>query len=307
MNISSYALMAFAALFWSLNIIIGKLLGGTIPPSTLSFLRWFFPLLLFLPLGWKDIKANISAYRKHWRLLLLLGMSGYGLNSILLYASVRYSSAINTSFINSFNPVLIALTGFLLYRFPVSATQVVGFLVSLVGVVWIIFQGNLSLVMSMHLNIGDLFMVGSIVVWSFHTILYKRHLTVLPAKSVFAVMMLAGVVSSVPLMIAENLLGGVSWIGRLGFQHVVGILCLNIFPSILAFRFWNKALGTVSANKVAIFLYLIPVFTVLISLLFLGDHLMAYQAIGGALIFAGVLLVANSRSERREEEGLRSK
>lgn len=297
MNTSPFILLSLTSLFWSLNFIIGKLVVGVIPPITISFLRWSIPLVLYLLYSWKDIRANQQVYRANWLLVLVLGATGYSLNSISVYQAVMYTSTINTSFINAFNPVLIALTGFLLYRYPITVKQIAGFILSLAGVIWIIFKGNLALVMSLHSNLGDLFMIGSIVTWSIHTILYKRYANLFRAESLFTMMMLGGVIITLPLVFAENLMTGTQWITLVGLPHVIGIICLIIFPSILAYRFWNQALDRVPANKVAIFQYLIPVYTVIISLLFLGENLQPFQAIGGMLIFIGVLLVTTGASE----------
>jgi drug/metabolite transporter (DMT)-like permease len=298
MRISPFILLSFTSLFWSLNFIIGKLVVGVIPPITISFFRWGIPLSLYLLYAWKDIRANQQVYKDHWILILGLGATGYSFNSIAVYEAVLYTSTINTSFINAFNPVLIALTGFILYRYPVTVNQVSGFIISLAGVTWIIFKGNPALILKLRINIGDLMMVGSIVSWSIHTILYKRYASLFPRESLFTMMMLGGVVVTIPLMVVENIIIGSSWVTQVSPPHIVGILCLNIFPSVLAYRFWNQALDKVPANKVAIFQYLIPVYTVIISLLFLGERLQPFQILGGTLIFIGVLLVTNKTLEK---------
>lgn len=288
-----YILLALANLFWSLNFIIGKLVVGVIPPITICFLRWGLPLLFYTAYSWKDITADLKTYRQHWRLILCLGFTGYCVNSLTVYEAVIYTSTINTSFINAFNPVVIALTGFLLYRYPVTRKQALGFFLALVGVIWIIFKGDPALILNLRINIGDLFMVGSVVTWSIHTILYKKHAGSFPPKSLFTIMMLAGVALTLPLALAENIVLGASWLARVRLEHVIGIICLNVFPSVLAYRFWNTALEKIPANKVAVSQYLIPVFTVIISLLFLGESLEQYQVAGGSLIFLGLVLVTN--------------
>lgn len=293
MRVSPYVLLSLTSLFWSLNFIIGKLVVGVIPPITINFLRWGIPLVFYLLYSWKDIKENWKVYTNHWKLIIVLGLTGYCLNSIAVYEAVIYTSTINTSFINAFNPVLIALTGFILYRYSLSLGQVGGFILSLLGVIWIVFQGNPRLIRDLAINLGDLFMVGSIVFWSIHTVLYKRFAGSLPGKSLATMMMLGGVITTIPLMIIENGMLGLSWLSQIRLQHIIGIICLNIFPSVLAYRFWNQALHEVSVNKVAIFQYLIPVYTVIISMLFLQENLHFFQVTGGILIFIGVILVTN--------------
>lgn len=79
----------------------------------------------------------------------------------------------------------------------------------------------------------------------------------------------------------------------------MGILCLNIFLSVLAYRFWNSALRKVSVNKASIFLYLVPAYTSIISILFLKESLKMFQILGSLLIFAGVMLVTRSRFPKK--------
>ncbi len=293
MNTSPYILLSLTSLFWSLNFIIGKLLAGSIPPSTLSFLRWLPPFFFYLVYYRRALWAQRHFFRSHWKLILVLGASGYCLNSISVYAAVRYTTTINTSFINAFNPVLIALAGYLMYRYPVSRVQALGFLLSLVGVLCIVFKGELARILALQVNIGDLFMLGSIASWSVHTVVYKKKVTGVSGGVIFPLMMLGGLVLTLPPALQESIAQHWQWVDQLHTKQLLGILALNVFPSTLAYLFWNRALETIPANQVAIFQYLIPVYTTLISVVFLGEKLRLFHLFGGGLIFFGVLLVTN--------------
>jgi drug/metabolite transporter (DMT)-like permease len=299
MKISPYILLSLTSLFWSFNFIIGKIVSDVIPPTSVSFLRWLPPFLLFLPLNWKEIKAHRTLFLDHWGLILLLGATGYCLNSVSVYEAVRFTTTINTSVINAFNPVLIAVTGYLLYRERMTKVQVLGFMLSLAGVLCIIFQGKWKLLLGLKFNVGDLLMLASISVFSVHVVVYRQKAPGFPEEPMFPLMMLGGLLVTLPLALLESQAYHWIWIKQLETIHVVGILCLNIFPSVLAYRFWNSALRKVLANKVAIFLYLIPVYTTIISVLFLRENLRLFQIFGGLLIFAGVLLVTRSRSSKK--------
>jgi drug/metabolite transporter (DMT)-like permease len=299
MKASPYILLSLTSLFWSFNFIIGKIVSDVIPPTSVSFLRWLPPFLLFLPLNWKEIKAHRTLFLDHWGLILLLGATGYCLNSVSVYEAVRFTTTINTSVINAFNPVLIAVTGYLLYRERMTKVQVLGFMLSLAGVLCIIFQGKWKLLLGLKFNVGDLLMLASISVFSVHVVVYRQKAPGFPEEPMFPLMMLGGLLVTLPLALLESQAYHWIWIKQLETIHVVGILCLNIFPSVLAYRFWNSALRKVLANKVAIFLYLIPVYTTIISVLFLRENLRLFQIFGGLLIFAGVLLVTRSRSSKK--------
>ena len=306
MNISPYLLLTLTAFFWSLNFILGKVLSDTVPPATLTFLRWLLPSVFFLLLYSKEIKNRLALFKQHWFLILILGMTGYSLNALGVYLAVRYTTTINSAFINAFNPVLIAMCGFIMYRYPVTRDQALGFLLSFAGVLCIMFKGNLRHVAALQTNIGDLFMLGSIILFSIHTIVYKQKAHRFPEGAMFTAMMLGGLLSILPAAVVENIANHGSWVGKIRMVHVLCILCLNIFPSVLAYQFWHRALKHVSANQVAIFQYLIPVFTTGISILFLDEQLKLFHIVGGTLIFIGVFLVTSQKSARKASEILSS-
>ncbi len=293
MAVSPYLLLALTSLFWSFNFVIGKVVAVLVPPATISFLRWLVPVMLLLPFSWREIGSHWPAIRSRWPLILFLGATGYCLNSIAVYEAVRFTTTINTSFINAFNPVLIAVAGYVLYRNPITRPQLFGFMLSLAGVLCIVFQGQWDHLSGLRMNVGDLFMVFSIAIWSVHTVVYRRWVPKFPARAMFTLMMLGGVLATVPLVLIENAVAHWDWVRHVRGIHVLGILALSIFPSLLAYHFWNTALQRISANQVAIFLYLIPLYTTIISIGFLGEQFRAYHALGGLLIFVGVLLVTN--------------
>ena len=292
LKVSPYLLLSLTSLFWSLNLIIGKVLAGAVPPATISFLRWLPAFLFFSICYGKHLRDSYKVFKKHPALIILLGAFGYSLNSITVYKAVAYSTTINISFINAFNPVLIAITGYIMYRYPVSGRQALGFFISLLGVTTIIFRGEIAKLLALEINIGDLFMLLSIFLWSIHTVIYKSRAHLFDRLTIFLLMMMVGLVVTLPFAVLEGHFTHWQWARQIRPEHIVAILALTIFPSVLALFFWNYALTKISANKVAIFQYLIPVYTTIISIIFLGEQLQLFHIYGGVLILTGVLLVS---------------
>ncbi|HEY8462949.1 MAG TPA: DMT family transporter [Bacillota bacterium] len=297
MNYSPYLLLILANLFFGCNIIVAKLVTKVIPPITLTFLRWLGSLLILLPFCWREIRTNWRFYLSRWPLILILGSIGYSLNTILAYESVRYSTAINVSFINAFMPIMVAVAGYVLYREPITGLQFTGFILSLTGVLWIIFQGDWMHLVRFKANTGDLFMVLNVLTWPLFPVLYKYKASDWPRLPMLAWMIFAGLLVAIPPVIIENLIFNGVWVGQVRWIHIIGILGLAIFPSILANQFQNTALKYVPVSKVSIFQSLIPVFASLIAVIFLGEKFYLYHACGGFLILVGVFLVI--RPDRR--------
>ncbi len=293
MKLTHYLLLILAPFFWSFNFVIGKTIVTIIPPHTLNILRWIIPITLFLFLTWKDLRINIPLYLANWPLLLLLGATGYFLNTVSVYYSVRYTTAINASLLASFSPAIFAVFSYIFYKDKISPLQGLGIIFSILGVFWIVFKGEIRGLMNLKPNIGDMLMLISVVSWAIHSLVFKRKVRALSSNSLFTLMMLSGVLLTLPFSLWENWQSNWSWLPQMDKHLFLSIVILNIFPSLLAFFLWNKALLEVSSNQAAIFLNFSPVFTTLMSVLFLGEHLMLYHFTGGILIFMGVILVTN--------------
>lgn len=302
MAVSPYILLILTNIFYGFNTVVGKVVTGVIPPMTLSFLRWFGSLVIILPFCWRDVRENKRLFLTHWRLMLALGATGYGLASTWVYESVHYGTAISSSIINAFMPVMVAVMGYLLYRERVARSQIVGFAFSIIGVLWIVFRGDWSQMLRLRVGIGDMFMVANLFTWSISPVLYRRKAAGLPRLATLAVMMFAGMIVLVPGVIVENIAHHGAWLQRIRPVHLSGLAGLWVFPSILANQFQNTALKSVSANKAGIFQTLIPVFVTAAAVLILGEKLHLYHIFGGLLIFGGVLLVIKNEPGNRSEQ-----
>jgi drug/metabolite transporter (DMT)-like permease len=71
---------------------------------------------------------------------------------------------------------------------------------------------------------------------------------------------------------------------------VMSVLYVAVFPSVLAFLFWNRAVEMIGATKAGIFIHLMPVFGAIMAYIFLGERLRSYHIAGICLIFSGIYL-----------------
>jgi hypothetical protein len=108
---SPYMLLAFAALCWSGNHVIGRAIGGHVPPIGISTVRWLIPSVVLWFLARRHLERDWPLIRSHWRIMLWLGVTGGALFSALQYVGLQYTTAVNVSVLNSLVPVLIVAAG----------------------------------------------------------------------------------------------------------------------------------------------------------------------------------------------------
>jgi drug/metabolite transporter (DMT)-like permease len=289
---SPYVLVVCATVFWAGNAIVGRAVNQDIPPITLSFWRWTLGFALLLPFTFRQIWLCWPVILRHWRLLLLLDLVGLVGCNVLTYAALRYTTAVNSSLINSTTPIFVICLSFLLFGERIQPRQMIGVLVSLLGVVAIVSGGELGSLGGLAVNRGDLMMLASIALWSVYTALLRRKPEGLPPMAFLAVLMGLGSLFELPFYLIERGLGG-AIAPSLG--NLLAILYVAIFPAVIALHFWNRAVAALGANRVSPFIHLMPVFGTVLAVIFLGERFGAHHALGIALILSGVYLASRRR------------
>lgn len=285
---TAYLLMTLTMLFWSVNFVIGRWIAAQVPPITLSALRWSGATLLIMTVALPHLRRDWDVIRANWRILLLLGITGTAIYNTLQYLALVFTTATSAGVINSAGPILIVLACYLFFGDRVSARQSLGIAVSLLGVLVVITKGDLASLAAMSFNIGDLIMLTAMVVTAVYTA-YLRRRPPLHMLSFAAVIYAIAAVVNVPLAAIELASGARL---TLTAPSMLGIAYTAIFPSTLAYLCFNRGIEIIGGPRAGAFLHLIPLFTAVLALVFLGERPQLFHAAGFALILSGVIVAA---------------
>src|SRR5947209_1575741 len=169
-GVSPYVLLTLTPFFWACNWIIGCGLATSIPPMAMTFYRWLFAILILAPFALPHLRREWPTVWKNRRTLLLLGVIGVGSHNALAYLGLNYTTATNGVILNSSIPVMIIALSWIFLRQRLSAVQLGGVMVSLAGVMTILARGSLGELLAFRLNLGDIFVIASMLLWSLYTI-----------------------------------------------------------------------------------------------------------------------------------------
>lgn len=283
-----YLLLALASLFWSGNHIVGRAIGGHVPPLAISTIRWAIPAAVLWAFAHRQIRADWPTIRAHWKIMLWLGATGGALFTALQYVGLQYTSALNVSVLNSLVPVLIVATAAALFRDRVSARQIAGIAISSIGVLVIIAHGEIETLRALGFNWGDLIIVFNMMVFA----IYAVYLRLRPQIHWLSFMFMLAVISTggtLPFFIWEALSGNTL---KFDLTTVAALAYVAIFPSVIAFAAWNRGVELIGASRAGPFVHLVPVYTAVLAGALLGEHLYAFHVTGFALIIAGVWLAS---------------
>ena len=281
-----------ATLFWAGNYVVGAGAVHSIDPLSLVFLRWaiaLVPLLLIAQLVEKPCWRSVAAA---WPWLLALSVCGLLGYNLLLYFALEHTDAFNASLINAFNPALITLAAAVFLRERLTPMAVAGVVMALAGVLIVISGGNVGRLATAGFGTGEVLMVGAVVVWTAYTVI-GRQAPKIPPITATAVQAAVAVALLAPVRFAT---GGLAFPGT--GSALASLLFIAIFPSVLSYVLWNRALTVLPAAGAGVFLNLITVFTAVLTIL-AGQVHTAAQFVGGAIVVGGVI-VTNARAFRRK-------
>ncbi len=296
-----YVLLTFTALLWAINMVVGRYMVGSVPPVTIACLRWFGATLIILPFAWPHLRADAPVIRRHFGRLVLLSACGIACYNAMSYYGLQYTQAINGLLVQSMGPLLVGVWSLVLFRDRLSAGQVVGILISLLGVTVIVSRGTLDTLLHLSLNAGDMWILAALVIYAFYTAILRVRPPLGPLSFLASIMAIGGVLL-LPFMIWELASGAVLHFDRFTLSVLAYV---STAPSLLAYLAFNRGVQLVGANRAAPFFHLMPVFGSALAIVFLGERFEWFHGAGYALVLVGILTATRAGPATAEPaEGL---
>jgi drug/metabolite transporter (DMT)-like permease len=289
-----YLLLVLTMLFWSGNLIVGRWVAGHVPPIALGTLRWIGATLVvigfalpFLRADWKTIRANAG-------ILTILSLTSISAFNTLTYYGLQYTEAINALLLGATTPPFIAAWALVLFGERLTRGQLLGMLICVAGLVAIVCRGDLTALLAVRFNPGDLLILAALAAYALYSVLLRLKPPMHPL-SFLTLTMGWGSVLLLPVYALEMSTG---YVMRLDTTTVVALLYVIVFPSLLAHFFFFRGVELIGANRAAPWFYLTQVFGSAGAIIFLGERLHLYHIVGYVLVIAGVTIATRQQRPR---------
>jgi drug/metabolite transporter (DMT)-like permease len=268
--------------------------------SPASAAAWRFgiaALVMVLILGLqKQIKSK--TIKVHWKMYILLGIIGiFGFNAFF-FLGMQYTSPLNGALIMGTNPLATAIFAYFILKNPITKQQMLGISFALVGVILVLTQGSLEIIKTLSISKGDLLILAGNLCWALYGVLGRKYLNGSSSMETTTYTMIVG---SLCLLIlgafspSPQLLSHVTW------SAWGAILFMALFTSVLGYLWWNKGMATIGASNTSLFFNLVPVVTMILSIL-TGVLITLPQVIGTCLVIVGVLTASGFLSLRKKQK-----
>ena len=295
-NTAGHLAALLTILIWGTTFISTKILLVDFRPIEILFFRFimgFLALLAAYPKRLKDVNF------KQELIFAAAGLCGICLYYLLENIALTFTLASNVGVIISVAPFFTALLVHLFIKSEerLQARFFIGFVVAMVGIALISFNGS-----KLELNpAGDLLAVIAALVWACYSILTRKISSfgypVIPAtrRTFFY-----GILFMIPALFLFGFQPDISRFSN--GANLLNILYLGIGASALCFVTWNYAVKILGAVKTSIYIYIVPVITVVTSVLVLGENITVISIAGTALTIIGLFLSEYSGKGKKKNE-----
>jgi len=281
-----YAFLTIAPLCWAGNVVVARGIVDTFPPVSLAFWRWSIATLVLLPFAWKQAALDWKTVLSHWKIMVLLAVTGISIFNTLLYAAVQTTTAINAALIQTVMPAVIIIFSRLILKDKITPLQTVGVTVSMAGALVVIMRGQVSNVLQLAVVRGDLLMFLAIFFYAIYSVFLKKRPAIQPLSLLFYIMVM-GSLGLLPIYLWEGINNSPS---DTNATFVYSILYFAVFPSLVAYFCWNRGVVLIGANRAGLFINLIPVFASFMAVIWLKESLEWFHFMGLFLVVSGMAL-----------------
>jgi drug/metabolite transporter (DMT)-like permease len=286
-----HLLMVISSMLVSTSFTVGAAITAELDPVLLTLIRFTLAACLFGPLVYFKYGLGLS-FSLFFRCSLISACLVIFFSCMFL--ALRYTSALNTSVIFALVPSISGIYAVVLIGERLQKEQLLALVCGLVGVVWVIFRGDLSQFLSMEWNRGDLIFLGGCFALGLYTPLIKL---LHRGESMVVMTFWVLVTGSLWLLLfAGRNLVLVDWAGVPGFAWV-GIVYLAVFTTIITFFLNQYSVPYLGPTRVVAYSYLNPGLVLIIDLA-MGHGLPPLRVIPGVLVvLAAMFVLQNAKDE----------
>ncbi len=282
----NYLLMIMACVFWAGAFIAGKSSITSFGPWSLTFYRFFFASLILFPILIYKWPKEMKLSKLQWRQVLILGFVGMTGYHVLFFTALKYTSASSASMLAATNPIMTAVLLSVFYKERLSPAKLGLLLIALLGVVLTITNWHLETLLNMERNLGELIMVLAVFCWASYSILVKKFIVNFRPMVMTGFAFLTCTLMVFPFALAEGLIKASIHAPISAWGSAI---YMALFASVIGYGIQQVSIQKIGPAKTNIFINLVPVFSLILAYLILGENIPFTKMISGGMIILAVV------------------
>ncbi|WP_228201900.1 DMT family transporter [Arcobacter venerupis] len=281
--------LIFAMFIWASSFIALKAAMEDLGPFTVIFFRMIFASLCFVYFIKDFIKYDFS--KKDIKFILLLALFEPCLYFVFESKALQLTSASQAGMITSLMPIITAMAAGYFLKEIISKQLIIGSLIAMSAAIWLSLQGSTS-ISSPNPLLGNFFELLAMACGAGYTITARYLSNKYSALFITAIQVFIGAIFFTPLFIYEYNTIPMNFT----FNSFLWTIYLGVVVTLAGYGLYNYALTKIPASKAAVFIYLIPVFTLILAYFVLNEKLSFFEFIACFVIMFGVFVSEVSSS-----------
>ncbi|WP_053956247.1 DMT family transporter [Inediibacterium massiliense] len=288
-----YSLLIVAVIFWGTSFATAKVGMGDLAPAHFLFLRIFFAAIAFFFILRRMEPEKRKLHKEDFPYMMYLGFMGFIGYFIVQYTALHFTSTVNASLIVGIAPIIIAVYGTIFLKEELNIYRILGMMLCFIGILAIITKGQLGGLFKSKTLFGDFLMILDAGMMAAFSIGSKSILEKYDPFIAIAHINTASLVLLIPIILIPNSLSPVSFIyviSKLSIKNILGALYLAITCTVIGYYGWYIGIKEIGASRTAVFNYINPLVTSIVSMVMFQEDLSIFTLLGGIGIIIGVSL-----------------
>ena len=279
------ALMLLFPMLWGISFIAGKVAVRDFTPEVTSALRFLIASVALLPFAFRRPSAPGAYAPRRLVILVLLGFIGIFGYHVLFYYSLRYTSAGNSSLIISTDSLMTVALAVAFLKERMTWRKTLGIALGFLGVVWIVSDGAIVRLLRSGPNRGDALAFAAAVAWAIYSVLCRPVSRLYAPLDLSWITWVVGAALLSPFLLERGAAASIRNASLLGWASVA---YMAIFATGIGYFLYLKGIKELGASATAKFIFLVPVYVLLLARLFLGEPVPPSKLIAAAVIIVGL-------------------
>lgn len=271
------------AILWGTAYVAAKYALRELPPFTAAAARFLLAVVLMWPLLFLSRRVE-PVQKQDLPLFLAAGLLQTTIYFALQYVGIGLTTAANTALIVNTRPIFVAVLSALLLREALGWRKLAGILLAFAGVLLLTLGGSGGFQLEHERAVGDFLIVLNSLSGAMGIVVLKKVLGRYSALSAAVYSTTVGALGLIPLALVEIWRQG--WPAGSAFSWGA-VVYMAVVCTVVAYALWYNALSQLTASETAVFLYLTPIISVILSALLLGEAITIWLLLGGALVLLG--------------------
>ncbi|RKX79127.1 MAG: EamA family transporter [Spirochaetes bacterium] len=294
-----YIKLILVPIFWGSSFVAVRAIAFHISPFTAAFFRFLFASLFLLGLSFTKHGSLPNPGKKHYAILVFLGLTGIFSYNYFFFSGLKIISAGRATVIVAFTPALVSVFSTIMFRERLTVIKIVGLFMALAGTLWVVSKGNPGSILKVNIGKGELYIFGCVVSWTLYSLIGKIALRELTPLTAITYSCLIGMVA---LILPAFIEGGFSSAGDYPLIVWIYFVYLGVFTAALAFIWYYEGIQKIGPTRSAVFINMVPLWGIVLGIVFLGEEASAILFLGAILVIVGVYLTNKPTTARVKQK-----